>query len=132
MEEGPEHGQSNHQENVAHTGGEEGFLGGVCSAGAFVVETNEEVRAQPHQFPEDEEPEERVSQDHAEHSRTEQHEFSVEAMVAVVVDGVGVHVADGESVDEQTEERGDEQQHHGHVVDVNPKTKRYFCHRRLS
>ena len=53
-------------------------------------------------------------------------------MVAVVVDGIGVHVADGEGVDEQTKERGDEQQHHGDVVDVNPETKRYFRHRRLS
>ena len=53
-------------------------------------------------------------------------------MVAVVVDGVGVHVADSKGVDEQTKERGDEQQHNGHVVDVNPETKRYFCHRRLS
>ena len=44
-------------------------------------------------------------------------------MVPVIVDGVGVHVADGEGVDEQTQERGDEQQHHGDVVDMNAETK---------
>ena len=121
MEERPENGQANHEEHVADTGGQERLLGSVGCAGAFVVEPDQQVGTQPHQLPEDEQPKERIGQHHAEHARAEENELGVEAVVAVVVDGVGVHVADGEGVDEQAQERGDEQQHHGDVVDVDAK-----------
>ena len=132
VEQGPEHGQADHEEHVADTGGEEGFLGSVGCAWSFVVESDEQVGTQTHQFPEDEQPEEGVGEHHTEHTGTEQHELSVETVVAVVVDRVGVHVADGKGVDEQAQERGDEEQHHGDVVDVHAKAERDFSHRGLT
>ena len=123
VEQRPQHRQADHQEDVAHPGGQEGFLGGVSGAGSFVVEPDEQVGTKPHQFPENEQPEERIGQNHAEHAGAEQNEFCVEAVVAVVVDGVGVHVADGKEVDEKAKEGSDEQQHHGDVVNVDAKTE---------
>ena len=126
VEQRPQDGQTDHEEHVANTGGQEGLLGSIGSAGAFVVEADEEIGTQTHQFPENEQPEERISEHHPEHPRTEEHELSIEAVVAVVVDGIGVHVADGKSVDEQAQEGGNEQQHHGDVVDVNAEPERNF------
>ena len=68
VEEGPEHRQTNHEEDVAHTGGQKRLLGRISSAGAFVVEADEQVGTQSHQFPEDEQPEERIGEHHTEHT----------------------------------------------------------------
>ena len=123
MEQRPQHGEADHQEHVPNTGGEEGFLGSVSGAGPLVVEPDEQVRAETHQLPENEEPEERVGQHHPQHTGAEQDEFCVKPMISVVVDGVGVHVSDGEGVDEEAEERGDEEEHHRDVVNVNAESE---------
>ena len=44
-------------------------------------------------------------------------------MVAVIIDRVRVHVSDRKGVDEETQESGDEEQHHGDVVDMDTKSK---------
>ena len=132
VEQCPKNGETHHQEHVTYTGGQKRLLGSVGSAGALVVEPDEEIGTQTHQFPEDEQPEERVGKHHAEHTGAEEHELSVEAVVAVVVDGIRVHVSNSEDVDEQTQEGGDEQQHHRHVVDIDAEAEGDLRHRRLA
>ena len=104
VKERPKHGQTDHEEHVTHTSGEESLLGGVCCTGAFVIESDQKVGTKSHQFPEDEQPEEGVGENHPKHTRAEQNEFSVKAVVSIVVDGVGVHVTDGKAVDEKAQE----------------------------
>ena len=123
LEKVPEHGQPDDEEHVTNTGREEGFLGRVSGRGALVVEADEQVRTQAHQFPENEQPQERVREDHAEHPRAEEHELRIEAVVAVVVDRIRVHVADAEDVDQQAKETGHKEEHDRGVVHVKAEVE---------
>nr|GFD09579.1 NADH dehydrogenase subunit 5, mitochondrial [Tanacetum cinerariifolium] len=60
---------------VTHAVDDEGFFGGVVVARVFVPEANEQVRAQPHAFPADEEDDEvgaHHQNQHAEHEEIEE------------------------------------------------------------
>ena len=114
--------ESHHQEDVAHAGGQEGLLGCVRCALLPEVEAYEEVGAEAHNLPEYEEPQEVVSEDHAEHPHGEEDELGVEAVVPVLVYRVRVHVAHAEPADQEAQEGGDEQQHQGDRVHPDPNS----------
>ena len=104
-----QHEQSNHEEYIAYTRSQECLLGcGGCTR-FFPIEADEKVRTETHDFPEDEQPKETVSQHHAEHSHAKQYKFSEEAVVAVFVLVIGCHVSNREPTNQETEESGDEE-----------------------
>ena len=109
----PDDEDANQEQDVAHAGDEEGLLRGLCRLGLVVPEADEKVRTQAHDLPEDQELEEVVRADRAEHAHGEQADLRVVAWLALL----GVHVAEGVDEDEKAEE-GDEDEHQrAQVVD---------------
>ena len=102
---------------------------------AFDVETDQQVTADPDQFPEDEHHEDVAGQDQPEHREAEQREVCEEAVVAagpmqmrsvggvhLVVDMIFgplvIHVPDREDVDAGGDQRDHREHHQRQAVDV--------------
>ena len=111
--------QADHQENITHASSQEGFLGSRSGTLLPEVEADEEIGAESHYLPEDEQPQEVVSEHHSEHADAEEHELPVEAVVPVLVDRVRVHVAEAEPADQEAQEGRDEKQHQADRVYPN-------------
>ena len=62
-------------------------------------------------------------QNHSEHTRTEENEFSIESMIPVIIHWICIHVSNTEDVDEHTEEGCYKEEHHCYVIDVNSDTE---------
>ena len=104
-----EHQQHTQDEaGVAHAVDDECFLPGVAGGFLVEVETDEQIAAQAHAFPSDEQQRVVVRQHQHQHEEHEQVQVAEEAIVAVVVR----HVAGGVDVDQKTD-AGDDQDHHG-------------------
>ena len=89
----------------------------------MIVESDEEVGAETHDLPEDEQPEEVVRKDHAEHACTEEHEFCIESVIAVLIHRIRVHVPDAEDVDQHAQEGRHEEQHDADVVEIDAESE---------
>ena len=96
-----QHEQTDHQEYISHTRGEECLLGCGSSTGLLPIESNQEIGTQTHNLPEDEQPQEIVRQNHAEHTHAKENEFGEEAVVSILIDGVGGHVTNREPTNEE-------------------------------
>ena len=67
-EEVPQHDQTDNEEDVTNTCGEERLLCRIGCTWLFVIESDEKIGTKTHQFPEDEEPKEGVSENHSKHT----------------------------------------------------------------
>ena len=103
-----EPGHAEEETEVSDAGDEEGFLGGCCGDGFVKPEADEEVGGKAHDLPAQEEQQEAVGDDDAEHGSGEECEETEEACEVFVVR----HVADAKDEDERAYE-GDHQQHDG-------------------
>ena len=92
---------------VADAVDDEGLLARVRGRLAQEVESDQQVAAQPHAFPADEQQQVVVGQHQRQHGEHEQVQVAEEAVVAALVR----HVADGVDVDQEAD-AGDHQQHH--------------------
>ena len=97
-----QHEQTDHQEYISHTRGEECLLGCGSSTGLLPIESNQEIGTQTHNLPEDEQPQEVVRKHHPEHTHAEQNEFGEKAVIAILIDGVSGHVTNREPTNEKT------------------------------
>ena len=91
---------------VAHAVHDERLLARVAGRLLVEVEADQQVAAQPHAFPADEQQHVVVRQHQHQHEEDEQVEVAEEAVVAVVV----IHVAGGVHVDQEAD-AGDHQDH---------------------
>ena len=107
-EEGEDAEDPEDEAEVADAVDDERLLAGVGRELLLVVVPDQQVRAQAHAFPPDEEHEEVAAEHEDEHREHEEVQVREEAPVALLVP----HVARGVDVDEETHER-DEQQHQG-------------------
>ena len=96
------------ESRVAHAIHHERLLAGIGRRFLVEIETDQQVAAQPHAFPADEQQDVVVGQHQHQHEEHEQVEVAEEAVVAVIVG----HVADGVDVDQEADS-GDHQDHHG-------------------
>src|SRR5437867_12990148 len=93
----PDHEDPDEEQDVAHASHEERLLRGRGGLGLRVPEAEEQVRAEAHDLPEDQELKEVVRTDGAEHAGREKADYRVVAGLAVLL----VHVA--ERVEENQE-----------------------------
>ena len=93
---------------VAHAVDDERLLARVAGRLLVEVEPDQQVAAQPHAFPADEQQRVVVRQHQHQHEEDEQVQIAEEPVVAVVVR----HVAGGVDVDQEAD-AGDHQDHHG-------------------
>src|SRR5262249_30910711 len=112
---GPNDQQANNEARITHTINNKCFIGGVGSGLAFIVETDEKIRADTDQLPADEYLEQVVGQNQIEHGEAEERKVHEEPaktaaslqmppgrMNLVVFDGFLQflpHVADGKEMD---------------------------------
>ena len=101
-----EHGQR--KSEIADAVHDERLVAGVGGEFFEEVESDQQVAAQPHAFPADEQQQEVRAQHQNQHEEHEQIQVREEAVVAAFVR----HVADGVNVDQKAD-AGDDHQHHG-------------------
>src|SRR5262249_27757545 len=89
---GPENQKSDDETRIADAVGNEGLVGGIRGALAFVVEADQEVRADTDQFPAQKDLEEIVRQHQIEHRETKKREEHEEARIAAAAGDVGLVV----------------------------------------
>src|SRR5712671_4985254 len=103
-----------HESEVADAIDDEGFLAGVSGGFAEEIKTDEQVTAESHAFPADEEEHVVGGQNEDEHEEHEEIEVGEEAVIAAFVG----HVARGVDVNEPAYSGDDEEHHHGELIDL--------------
>ena len=106
--------QADEHAEVADAGDEERLLAGGGCRRAGEVEGDEEVGAEPHEFPPGVHHQEVAGEDQEEHREDEQVEVGEEPALVLVVG----HVADGVPVDEHPDAGDDQDHHHGQGIDA--------------
>ncbi len=101
---------------VADPGGEEGLLRGVRRRMLLEPESDQEVRGEPDQLPEDVERNQVVGEDEPQHREREEREIGEEAGVP----RIAVHVAHREEVDHRAHQGHDHQHADGELIDQDP------------
>ena len=118
-----EHRHAEEEAGVPHARGEEGLLAGggrELDPGARRVVrevADEQVAHQAHQLPEDEQEEDVVAEDEAQHREREQRDVREEDVVAPVT----VHVAGGEEVHQERHHADDHQHRRAQAVVEDPR-----------
>ncbi len=118
--------QTGHEAHVTETGDQERFLrsGSRIGGGSVALgvpegpESDEQVRAQSHDLPEDEQLQEVAGDDQSEHTGQEQGDLGV---VPRLPGALVSHVSDGVHEDQSGDERGEQHHYAGQVVHVVSK-----------
>ncbi len=107
--ERPEQQEDPEQEaEVADAVDDEGLHPAVGIPAVAVPEADQQIRAEPHAFPAEEEHQQVVAEDEQQHRAQEQVQVREEALEAAVVAVVVVHVADRVDVDQRADARDDQ------------------------
>jgi hypothetical protein len=118
--ENPDEENPDHETEVADAVDEEGLLRRVGGRGFVIPVTDEDVRADPDEFPEDEHHREIVREDDAGHREEEERKAREVARLALVV----LHVTEREEVHEETDRADD--QHHPAAETIDLETDAEF------
>src|SRR5437867_7935515 len=110
---GPEPHDAEAEAEVAHTVHDERLLPRLGRRRTRVPEPDQQVRAEPHRFPEDVQEQEVAGDDEHRHREHEQ----VQVREVTRVTRIAVHVADRVEVNERADARDDEEHHAGERVD---------------
>ena len=117
----PEH--SEEKSDVADARGDERFLCRGRRARFVNPESDQQIRREPDQFPADEEKQQAVRDDHAEHRGGEKREIGEEAGEILVVG----HVADAEDENPEADERDHHQHRGGERIEDPADAERVFA-----
>ena len=107
--------EADEKPEVAHAIGDERLDGRIARRLLFVPKTDEQVRTQADQFPEDEQVQSRPADDEAEHGKAEKAEIGEESREPLVL----VHVADGKDVNQCRNERDHREHQDCQTVDIH-------------
>ena len=98
---------------------DKGFLGGLGSLIGRAIMSDEQVGAEPDQFPENENHDQVVGKGNAEHGKHEDGQAAEVPRLGLVV----LHVAQAEDVDQKPDEGNHEEEELGGSVEKKPKTE---------
>ena len=104
-----------HETEIADAGDDEGLDGRRVRRRPLIPEADQQVGAETHPLPAEEELHEIVGRDQHQHAEGEQAEIAHEARDR----GIAVHVADGIDMDHGRDGGDDDQHHRGQLVDAD-------------